>query len=64
MDRVEQVARAICAADGKDPDERVRTSHTGEAEPERPPNWHRYRDEARRIVAAFEALTGTIASGS
>ena len=34
------------------------------AEPERPPNWHRYRDEARRIVAAFEALTGTIASGS
>lgn len=62
MDRIEQVARAICAADGRDPDEQMRTDPIGEAGPERPPQWHRYRDEARRIVAAFEALAGPITS--
>lgn len=64
MDRVEQVARAICAADGRNPDGAAEPGQAGGDAPERPPNWHRYRDEAKRIVAAFEALAaGTIASG-
>lgn len=57
MDKVEQIARAICAADDKDPDQTADVGQTGEIAAERSPNWHLYRREANRIVASFEELT-------
>lgn len=63
--RIERVARALCQEDGKDPD----TEHpTGKQETVRAgsgafhqvnkniPNWQDYVTEAKKFVAAFDAL--------
>lgn len=65
-DRVERVARAMCAADGKDPDAQI---ETGEMENlrkggafERGPKtilaWEKCEPEARRFIAALDAANG------
>ena len=61
MDKLERVARALCGIDGHSPDEAVDTGKRisrgflgSEAESE--PRWHRYRDEARRFAAAYDAM--------
>jgi hypothetical protein len=67
-DRVEKVARALCYADGSNPDARhstgqmetVRTSpNCLETREITVPLWHTHVAEARRLVAAFEALTAS-----
>ena len=63
---LERVARAICEADGLDPDARYETGKLlpGEADKERGkeaetrPNWVRFCRQARLFLAAHEALTG------
>jgi hypothetical protein len=45
--RAEAVARAMCAADGQDPDR----DENGM------PSWRSYLHEARKFVAGFDALT-------
>jgi hypothetical protein len=62
---VERVARAMCAADGHDPDaeiesgqhETVRGGRSLSQEPVRKPKWTEYEQEARRIVAAHGVLS-------
>lgn len=60
--RVERVARALCQADGKDPD----ALSLGKMVSERPgsafvrrqetfPSWKNYEEEARRFIRAFDA---------
>ena len=62
-DRVERVARAMCTADGKDPDEQM---PTGRMETVRSGNavvrqaitisgWQNYEPQARKFIAAFDA---------
>lgn len=61
---VERVARALCQADGKDPDATyqtrkmicVRLPNGFEQRPEELPNWTTNVEEARRFVAAFNAM--------
>jgi hypothetical protein len=51
MDKVEEVARALCRATGKNPDE---------MQIDRPkdiPQWQLYELEARKLVAAFEVMS-------
>jgi hypothetical protein len=70
-DRIERVARAMCQANGGNPDgqvptgetERVTTSssplHTStEEQPVTVPAWKKYEQEARRFIAAFDACQG------
>jgi hypothetical protein len=61
-DRVERVARAMCKADGKDPDEQMPTGHvTVRAfvqEEATVSAWQKYEPEARRFIAALDAATG------
>ena len=57
-DRVERVARALCKADGKDPNARVPTGRmviTGECGSEFYFLWTDYEKEARRFIAALDA---------
>ena len=61
--RIERVARALCAADGHDPEERVyvgsETIGTDGADHYREvlaPAWTTYVGEARRFVAAMRAM--------
>lgn len=68
MDRLERVARAICEANGKDPDGDcgqgkwvTRTGRAGGAQymsrqREAMPNWRLFEAEARVFVAAHAAL--------
>ena len=59
-DRVECVARALCKADGNDPNVLVPTGRmilTGEHGPEFCFAWTEYQKEARRFVAALNAAT-------
>jgi hypothetical protein len=62
-DRIERVARAMCEADGKHPDERV---PTGRMEAKRSGNafvqqeatdsaWRKYEKQARLFIAALDA---------
>jgi hypothetical protein len=60
--RIECVARALCQADGKNPNAEHQTHETtrvGAAYqfgPKSIPNWYDYATEAKKFVAAFEAL--------
>lgn len=67
MDKVETVARAMCRADGGDPDfktwafddpDREATIGGGDivVGVARGPRWHQYRRLARRFIAAHSAL--------
>jgi hypothetical protein len=63
--RVERVARALCQADGKDPDkdittgrmEVVRTHNTATQREVTEPQWKGYEPEAVRFLAAFDAAS-------
>lgn len=62
-DRIERVARALCAADGHDPEEPIHVgSETVEADGVEhyrevvAPTWTTYTSEARRFVAAMMAM--------
>jgi hypothetical protein len=67
MDGVERVARALCQADGKNPDEQVATGETevlinsGPLHERHTPQsvtqarWKTYKQEAQRFIAAFDA---------
>ena len=62
-DRIARVARALCVADGVDPEERV---YVGSASTEAEggesyyealaPAWTSYAEEARRMIAAVTAM--------
>ena len=60
-ERIARVARAMCVADGQDP-EAESTVGVGEAEDGRSyqqvtaPAWTTYADEARRMIAAVKAM--------
>jgi hypothetical protein len=60
--RIERVARALCQADGKKPDDEHQTRETettriGAARgPKRIPNWRNYVKAATKFVAAFDVL--------
>ena len=57
-DRIERVARALCKADGNDPNARVPTGRmvpTGERGPDFYFAWTDYEKEARRFLAAIDA---------
>lgn len=60
-DRIERVARALCVADGCDPDGIVIVKAVEEVPSEfgalvEAPAWTSYAGEARRIIAAMVAL--------
>lgn len=73
MEPAESVARALCEHDGRRPDDVIRT---GRAAPAMSadgvvelalilaPAWTTYLGEARRFIAAFEALTGASSAGA
>jgi hypothetical protein len=62
--RIECVARAICKAEGEDPDaehlthenETTRVGAAYQSGPKSIPNWQDYKKEATKFVAAFDAL--------
>jgi hypothetical protein len=62
--RIERVARALCQVDGKDPDgehptgkqESVRAGNAFHLVNKSIPNWRVYETEAKKFVAAFDAL--------
>jgi hypothetical protein len=61
-DRLERVARALCKADGHDPDKQVPTGaievvRSGQHEV-MVSTWHRYMKEARRFITALDAAKG------
>ena len=49
MDAIEAVARALCVADGHDPE-------GASAMPDLRARWQEYQQEARRFIAASRAL--------
>jgi hypothetical protein len=51
MDKVEEVARALCRATGKNPDEMQIDR------PKQTPQWQLYELEARKLIAAFEVMS-------
>lgn len=60
-DRTTRVARALCIADGRDPDGTVISKAVEDAPTElgtlaESPAWTSYAGEARRIIAAMVAL--------
>ena len=62
--RIERVARALCQADGKNPNaehqthenETTRVGAAYQIGPKSIPNWYDYATEAKKFVAAFDAL--------
>lgn len=64
-DRIERVARAMCKADGKDPERqeptgRMETVREGSAHVLREATestWRKYEKEAQRFVAALDAAS-------
>jgi hypothetical protein len=60
MDRIERVARAMCKADGGDPDHLIHAKVEGETgsglEPGQKPNWTSYERQARLFLAGLEAV--------
>lgn len=64
MDTLERVAHALCKADGLDPEQlKRRDAHLfgdgGGMPAQTEPTWDKYMHEARRFIAAHEALAGT-----
>jgi hypothetical protein len=60
MDRVERVARAMCKADGEDPDHLIPANmesvlESGLGHHKRVLNWTTYEREARLFLAALDA---------
>jgi hypothetical protein len=55
MDRVERVARAMCKADGEDPDHMMQSGTEGELEKDQKRNWTNYERQARLFLAALDA---------
>ncbi len=63
-EKIEAVARALCKADGRDPDQGTGMeggdvgfhSFAGRTDSERVPLWRAYAKEAERFVVAAEAL--------
>lgn len=55
MDRVERVARAMCKADGEDPDHMMQTGTESGAEKQKR-NWTDYERQARLFLAGLDAL--------
>jgi hypothetical protein len=55
MEKLEQVARALCEADGRKPNE---TYHpTGDPDPKKQlRQWQRYEVEARKFMAAYNVM--------
>jgi hypothetical protein len=52
MDKLEEVARALCDADGRKPDEKYHP--TGDPDPKKQLfQWQRYEVEARKFMAAY-----------
>jgi hypothetical protein len=66
MDRIERVARAMCEADGHKANETyesggyetVKSGMSTTRQPKKDPLWTKYEAEARRFVAAHDALAG------
>jgi hypothetical protein len=60
MDRVERIARAMCKADGGDPDHLIcadMASEPGQSlEQDQIPNWTNYERQARLLLAGLDAL--------
>lgn len=62
--RVERVARAMCKADGRDPDgqvpagrmETVREDHAHVLREATESAWRRHKKEAQRFIAALDAV--------
>jgi hypothetical protein len=54
MDRVERVARAICKADGEDPDHMMQPGTESEPEQKQKRNWTNYERQARLFLAALD----------
>jgi hypothetical protein len=61
--RIERVARALCQAAGKEPDAEHQTNEVeaklgpvATLDNKRIPNWQDYMTEAKKFVAAFDAL--------
>jgi hypothetical protein len=50
MDQTEEVARALCGATGKNPDEMQIDR------PQKIPQWHLYDAEARKFIAAYNVM--------
>jgi hypothetical protein len=55
MDRVERVARAMCKADGEDPDHMMQSGTESEPEQKQKRNWTNYERQARLFLAALDA---------
>ena len=58
MDRVERVARAMCRADGVDPDHLIRAASRTESSIEQGQqrNWTDYERQARLFLAGLDAV--------
>jgi hypothetical protein len=50
MQKTEEVARALCSATGKNPDEMQIDR------PQKIPQWHLYDAEARKFIAAYNVV--------
>jgi hypothetical protein len=50
MDKAEEVARALCSATGKNPEEMQIDR------PQQIPQWHLYDAEARKFIAAYNVM--------
>jgi hypothetical protein len=58
MDKIEKVARAICTANGHDPDETMKADVFDEdAAFHGKPYWRKFEKDARIFIAAQEAFT-------
>ena len=64
---IERVARALCEAEGQDPDkllgtgltETVQIGETTTEVPKTKPNWSVFEKDARKFLAALEAAAAT-----
>ena len=56
MDRVERVARAMCKADGGDPDHMMESGTEISPEQRQKRNWTNYERQARLFLAGLDAV--------
>ena len=56
MDRVERIARAMCKADGEDPDHMMETVTESAPEQGQKRNWTNYERQARLFLAGLGAV--------
>jgi hypothetical protein len=56
MDRVERVARAMCKADGENPDHMMEIGTDTSIEQREKRNWTNYERQARLFLAGLDAL--------